>query len=326
MEVLQVGLDWVPHLTVLHIFRCNEPLLATVKRRKLQWFGHVTRHDNLAKTILQGTLEGGRRRGRQKKSWQDNIAEWTSLSLSERLAAARNRRAWRQISIFTATLSPQRPGGEGTRFKLSNMSVPRLLSEETAKCYDNWSGNYEKELMTQLKCTAPRECADAMEKTMGGSNRKEVRVLDVAAGTGLCAEELVKKGFTNIDAVDGSQGMLDLAEKKQIYRRLICDFVGPKPLDIENNTYDAIACCSGFAAGHLKEDCLPELIRVVKPGGYIVITFREEWLHHYEDYKDKLEPAMARLQDKGLWERVSREVFPNFYPGKNGITIVYKVL
>ena len=37
----------------------QEPLLATVKRRKLAWFGHVTRHDSLSKTILQGTLEKG---------------------------------------------------------------------------------------------------------------------------------------------------------------------------------------------------------------------------------------------------------------------------
>ncbi|GFS00135.1 endonuclease-reverse transcriptase [Elysia marginata] len=44
----------------------QEPLLATVKRRKLAWFGHVTRHDSLSKTILQGTVEGKRRRGRQR--------------------------------------------------------------------------------------------------------------------------------------------------------------------------------------------------------------------------------------------------------------------
>ncbi|KAI8488668.1 hypothetical protein Bbelb_336970 [Branchiostoma belcheri] len=31
--------------------------MSTVRRRKLQWFGHLTRHNNLAKTILQGTLE-----------------------------------------------------------------------------------------------------------------------------------------------------------------------------------------------------------------------------------------------------------------------------
>ena len=43
----------------------QEPLLPTVNRRKLAWFGHVTRHDSLLETILQGTLEDGRRRGRQ---------------------------------------------------------------------------------------------------------------------------------------------------------------------------------------------------------------------------------------------------------------------
>ncbi|XP_035688013.1 uncharacterized protein LOC118423840 [Branchiostoma floridae] len=203
---------------------------------------------------------------------------------------------------------------------------PRSTPEMTAKYYDNWSGHYEEEIMTQLKCTAPRVCAGAVGKALGGLDRGKVKILDVGAGTGLCGEELVQLGFTDIDGVDGSQDMLNLAERKQIYKRLICDFVGPNRLDIENDTYDAIACCSSFAPGHLKEDCLPELIRVVKPGGYIIITFREEYLYIVEDYNGKLEPAMARLQDDGLWERVSREVFPKFYEDKNGITFVYKVL
>ncbi|KAL8611432.1 hypothetical protein ACOMHN_014487 [Nucella lapillus] len=43
----------------------QEPLLSVVKRRKLTWFGHVNRHDSLAQTILQGTVEGERRRRRQ---------------------------------------------------------------------------------------------------------------------------------------------------------------------------------------------------------------------------------------------------------------------
>ena len=42
----------------------QESLQATVKRQKLAWFRHVTRHNSLSKTILQDTLEGGRRRGR----------------------------------------------------------------------------------------------------------------------------------------------------------------------------------------------------------------------------------------------------------------------
>ena len=52
-----------------------EDLLTTVKRRKLKWYGHVTRSSGLAKTILQGTVQGGRRRGRQRKRWEDNIKE-----------------------------------------------------------------------------------------------------------------------------------------------------------------------------------------------------------------------------------------------------------
>ncbi|KAK2189381.1 hypothetical protein NP493_108g04012 [Ridgeia piscesae] len=46
----------------------HEELLTTVKGRKLKWYGHITRASGLAKTILlQGTVQGGRRRGRQKK-------------------------------------------------------------------------------------------------------------------------------------------------------------------------------------------------------------------------------------------------------------------
>ena len=47
--------------------------LTIVKRRKLQWYGHVSRSSGLAKTILQGTVEGGRKGGQRK--WEDNIRE-----------------------------------------------------------------------------------------------------------------------------------------------------------------------------------------------------------------------------------------------------------
>ena len=37
----------------------HEDLLTIVRRRKLQWYGHVSRSSGLAKTILQGTVKGG---------------------------------------------------------------------------------------------------------------------------------------------------------------------------------------------------------------------------------------------------------------------------
>ena len=44
-----------------------EDLLTTVKKRKLRWYGHITRSTGLAKMILQRTVQGGRRKSRQKK-------------------------------------------------------------------------------------------------------------------------------------------------------------------------------------------------------------------------------------------------------------------
>ena len=52
-----------------------EDLLTIVRRHKLQWYGHVFRSPGLVKTILQGTVKGGRRQGRQRKRWEDNIRE-----------------------------------------------------------------------------------------------------------------------------------------------------------------------------------------------------------------------------------------------------------
>ena len=42
----------------------HEDLLTIVKRRKLQWYGHVPHSSGLAETILQGTMKGGRRGGK----------------------------------------------------------------------------------------------------------------------------------------------------------------------------------------------------------------------------------------------------------------------
>ena len=36
----------------------------------------------LAKTIIQGTVKGQRKRGRQKSRWEDNIKEWTGMDIA----------------------------------------------------------------------------------------------------------------------------------------------------------------------------------------------------------------------------------------------------
>ena len=74
-----------------------EDFLSIVKRRKLQWYGHVSRSSGLAKTILQGTVKGGRRQGRQRRRWEDNIREWTGLEFDKSQRAVENREKWRKL-------------------------------------------------------------------------------------------------------------------------------------------------------------------------------------------------------------------------------------
>ena len=86
----------------------HEDLLTIVKRRKLKWYGHVSRSSGLAKTILQGTVKGGRRHGRQKKRWEDNIWEWTSLEFAKSKRAVQNREKWRKL-VVNSFVVPQKP-------------------------------------------------------------------------------------------------------------------------------------------------------------------------------------------------------------------------
>ena len=63
--------------------RLHEDLLIMVKRCKLQWYGHVSCSSGLVKTILEGKVKGGRRQGRQRKRWEDNVREWTGLEFAK---------------------------------------------------------------------------------------------------------------------------------------------------------------------------------------------------------------------------------------------------
>ena len=86
----------------------HEGLLAIVKRRKLQWYGHVSRSSDLAETILQGTVKDGRRQGKQRKRWEDNIREWTGLEFTRSQRAVENREKWRKL-VVKLSVVPQRP-------------------------------------------------------------------------------------------------------------------------------------------------------------------------------------------------------------------------
>ena len=80
--LLVMGLIWYGlYLLFTYMFFCSEQSKSISMNKcvhcSLQWFGHVSRSAGLAKTILQRTVQEGRRRGWQKRHWENNISQWT---------------------------------------------------------------------------------------------------------------------------------------------------------------------------------------------------------------------------------------------------------
>ncbi|KAK6184856.1 hypothetical protein SNE40_007223 [Patella caerulea] len=156
--------------------------------------------------------------------------------------------------------------------------------------------------------------------------RDNVRIVDMAAGTGLIAAGMRKHGFKHIDAVDPCSAAKKVAMERGLYENYILDFVDDRRLDIKTDNYDGLVCAGAFTPGLMPSIALREFVRVVKPGGYVCFCAPEFIIRLSKDHRDNFEPLMEKYVQEGAWENVLRTVIPCYFDHKPGLLYVFKVL
>ncbi|MEL6588192.1 MAG: class I SAM-dependent methyltransferase [Pseudomonadota bacterium] len=128
--------------------------------------------------------------------------------------------------------------------------------------YGKWAATYDSSFAEGWGYVAPREIAAVFKEHSKGDDP----ILDIGAGTGLVAEHL---GGLVVDGIDITKEMLDVAGDKGLYRtRIVGDLL--KPLDMVDGAYGGIISSGTFTHGHVGPECLPELLRVCRPGALFV--------------------------------------------------------
>ncbi|XP_046547441.1 methyltransferase-like protein 27 [Haliotis rubra] len=203
-----------------------------------------------------------------------------------------------------------------------NLLIEKGLNIDTViKRFDHISDKYDM-VLSMMDYKLPKWLGDSLASLYPG-NKEEVNILDVAAGTGLASVEMRKHGFTHIDGLDPSEGMLEQAKKNNLYERYICDMLADNTLDIADNTY-AVVTIVGFSSEFFKVlpvKALEELVRVTKPGGHILMTHFD-----YIFESNVLRENLSNLQDRELWKLEDKKIMPEIVKGINGHLHIYKVM
>lgn len=178
--------------------------------------------------------------------------------------------------------------------------------QELEERYDQWAEEYDADLESDYGWISPQRTSEYLARHVG----TDASILDAGAGTGLVGECLHKLGFSNMTAMDLSQGMLEVARRKNIYQGLDQMTMGEE-LGYATGQFDASIIVGVFTQGHAPASSIDELVRVVKAGGHIVFSLRTD-TYMENGFKDKLDS----LESAGLWKLV--EVSDAYHPLPKG--------
>ena len=161
--------------------------------------------------------------------------------------------------------------------------------------YDRIASAYDRELTDGMGYSSPAAVSAVARRLLPA----DARILDAGAGTGLLGVALAGDGFTRLDALDLSPGMLAEAARKHVYGDLRAGRLGDE-LEYDSGTYDAVVSAGVLTTGHAPAASLDELVRITRPGGHLIFTLRSDRM------PPGFEEKIAALENARRWELVER--------------------
>jgi demethylmenaquinone methyltransferase/2-methoxy-6-polyprenyl-1,4-benzoquinol methylase len=156
--------------------------------------------------------------------------------------------------------NPSDPQRQGVRAQLDKKP------EEVAKMFDGVAKRYDL-VNDLLSLGQTKRWRKAVTKLI--DPRPGMKILDMAAGPGASSEPLAKAG-AEVTSADFSHGMLDAGRKQRPY--LNFQWADALKLPFEDNSFDLYTISFGLRNTHKTEVALKEALRVVRPGGRLVIV------------------------------------------------------
>ena len=162
---------------------------------------------------------------------------------------------------------------------------------EVANRYDAWAQAYDDDLAS-WSYQAPA----AVAQTVVTRHPEASSVLDVGCGTGLVGRALRDRGFTGqLRGLDISQASLEIAQQTGAYDSTEQADLQQR-LTVDDDSVDAVMCVGVMTYLPEVESVWREFARVVKSGGLVVVTQRDDLWDERE-----CQAVIDRLQNEGVW-------------------------
>lgn len=197
------------------------------------------------------------------------------------------------------------------RWWLEAVNGEGVSVHDSQEAYRQWAGTYEKDA-ERYKFNGHLKVASILKDLYPEIERDKIRILDIGAGTGLVGKEVKKYGFQHIDALEPSEAMMNEAKKANVYENYFVEFLTESPTSVLADSYDVITGGGVYGRVHIPCEALYEMIRIVRPGGYIIIVANYDIVRTSKMYEG-LETLMDKLEANGKWKKVSRETWETDY-------------